>query len=173
MENTPARTRRNSGARPLSVILGTLLIPVSALAAFAFVSPSSGTETTQSNIPIATDVGFNPFEATAEDLARACGPAGMELVIAEDNGSITDVQQAALDALREICAKQGIQLPGKAAPEPIVQQIVVQSVSAAAPSATTSAPTSFSEDDHDEDDHREDREDHEDEDEHEDSGDDD
>jgi hypothetical protein len=42
----------------------------------------------------------------------------------EANGSITELQQSALDALREICAQQGMPLPGKPVPEPIVQTVV-------------------------------------------------
>jgi hypothetical protein len=176
MENTPrpAKATRKAGTRPLSVILGTLLIPISALTAFAFVSPDPGPQAvkdidTQAGVDPASQVVFNPGSATAEDLAAACGPAGLALVDAESAGSISDVQQAALDALREICSQQGIELPGKPLPEPIVQQVIVQTVTTSPPSSSTSStsPSDDGYEDDDHDDHEDEYEDDEHEDEHE------
>lgn len=193
MEKIPgaARNTKRAGTRPLSVILGTLMIPVSAIAAYAFVNPSPPVEepasVADSTVAVDPLLVFNPATATPEDLAAACGPAGLALVDAENRGEITDVQQAALDALREICGAQGLSLPGKAAPDPIVEQIVVQTRTTApssADSTTTVATTDDSqyedgtyddsqyEDDEYEDDHEDDEyedeeyedEDHEDED---------
>ncbi len=157
MENTPGspKTPRKAGTRPLSVILGTLMIPLSALAAYAFVSPSPSVDETantpEASAPIEPLLVFNSGVATPEDLAAACGPSGLALVDAENNGTITDVQEAALDALREICAGQGLALPGKAIPEPIVEQIIVQSATTAPPASTTSTPSSGDDDQSDDD----------------------
>lgn len=166
MENTPrpAKATRKAGTRPLSVILGTLLIPVSALTAFAFVNPDPGPQAvkdidTQAGVDPASQVVFNPGTATAEDLAAACGPAGLALVDAESAGSISDVQQAALDALREICSQQGIELPGKPVPEPIVQQVIVQTATTSPPSSSFSS-TSPSDDGYEDDDHDEHEDEH-------------
>jgi hypothetical protein len=152
MEKTPLTTKtpRKSGTRPLSVILGTVMIPLSAIAAYAFVSPSPAVEdpapAADSTVAVDPQLVFNPATATPEDLAAACGPSGLALVDAETRGEITDVQQAALDALREICGAQGLSLPGKAAPDPIVEQIVVQAKSTA-PSSGSSTTTVATTDD--------------------------
>jgi hypothetical protein len=67
---------------------------------------------------------FEIETATAADLAAACGETGMGMVAAEIEGSISAIQQAALDALREICAEQGIPLPGTPVPEPLTQTVI-------------------------------------------------
>lgn len=151
MENTPrTKTTRKVTTRPLSVILGTVMIPLSALAAYALVSPTPSVEepAPAADSSVATDplLVFNSGTATPEDLAAACGPAGLALVDAENQGTITDVQQAALDALREICASQGLQLPGKTAPDPIVEQIIVQSRTTSPVSADSTTTMANSDD---------------------------
>lgn len=177
MENTPvaSKTTRKAGTRPLSVILGTFMIPLSALAAYAFVGPAPSVEepasTPEASASIDPLLVFNSGVATPEDLAAACGPSGLALVDAENNGTITDVQGAALDALREICAGQGLALPGKAVPEPIVEQIIVQTATTAPPAPTTSQ-TSGDDDQSDDDSDYED-EDHDDDHDDDESGDDD
>ena len=80
-------------------------------------------------------------EATAADLTRACGPAGEQLVAKEAAGTISPVQQAALDALRPICEAQGMPLAGKPAVPPIVHTVTVQAASEPAPAQTAAAPT--------------------------------
>jgi len=46
-------------------------------------------------------------EASEPNLAVACGPEAAILVAGEGAGTLSDVQQAALDALRPICAAAG------------------------------------------------------------------
>jgi hypothetical protein len=150
MENRNApRTAKRKGPKPLSVIVGTLLIPLSALAAYALVPPSvtedpSVALASDETIPTSTTVVYDTGVATPQDLAEACGPAGLALVDSENQGTISDLQQAALDALREVCEQQGMALPGKAAPDPIVQTIVVNSGSSSQTvddsAATTTQP---------------------------------
>lgn len=122
------------------MIVGTLLVPVSALAAVYLTGPSQAEAGETS--PVASTSALFSSQARMdaefaslpqnqddpnleEDLANACGPAGEELVTLEATGSITDLQQAALDALRGICEENGTPLPGKLAPEPVVQTVVV------------------------------------------------
>lgn len=112
----------------ISIIVGMLLIPVSAVAAVMLTEhetqPASDedTTTTVAETPATVaEIVYANVGATTEDLAYACGEGGLWLVDAETSGAITPVQQAALDALRGICEGQGTPLPGKAAPPPITQ----------------------------------------------------
>jgi len=105
----------------LSVMLGTLLVPLSAFAASTLVDssgPDESATSTESSLPAsATAVTIDP---TAADLETACGEAGLAMVAAETAGAISDLQQAALDALRGICAEQGMPLQASQAPQPDV-----------------------------------------------------
>jgi len=141
-----------------SIALGTLLIPLSAFAASVLVKDvppveSTTTSVTSSAVPVAT-TGFATQTATAADLEAACGVEGLRLVQAESDLSISSIQQAALDALREICLQEGMPLPGKPAPEPVTQTVVVN----AAPSTSVSQTSS---DDQSEGQHEEEHEEHE------------
>ena len=125
----PRRAAKKSGSNlTLSVILGIVLVPVAAVAATLLsgddVTQAEATETTVTTsqpAPSVAEIAYANVEATAEDLAYACGEGGLWLVDAENSGAITPLQQAALDALRGICEGQGTPLPGKAAPPPITQ----------------------------------------------------
>jgi hypothetical protein len=142
------------------VIVGTLLVPVSAVAALLLADPSP-TEATPASTTSTTIASPPTATATAgdADLAAACGPAGMQLVALEQGGTISAVQQAALDALRGICEQEGIPLPGKPAPDPVTETVVVASDSPA-PGATAG---SFEDDEEDHDREDGDEEEHEDE----------
>lgn len=155
-----------------SVIVGTLLVPLSAVAALVMADPGeSAATTTTSTTTVAaqapsTTAVLAGTDDSPEDLATACGVEGMDLVALEEDGAITPVQQAALDALREICAQEDMPLPGKPAPEPVIETVVVE----AGPSATTPPPASTTvttvddyDDDHEDDDYEdEDEDDHDD-----------
>jgi hypothetical protein len=138
----------------VSVALGTLLIPLTAFAASALVGDGMAAEplTTVGAAVFATqaDPGSDGQAATAADLVAACGQAGLDLVDGEANGSITELQQSALDALREICAQQGMRLPGKPVPEPIVQTVV--SASSAPPVTQGSFEDESEHEEHEDDD---------------------
>ena len=138
----------------VSVALGTLLIPLTAFAASALVGDGMAAEpvTTVGSAVFATqaDPGSDGQAATAADLVAACGQAGLDLVDGEANGSITELQQSALDALREICAQQGMPLPGKPVPEPIVQTVV--SASSAPPVTQGSFEDESEHEEHEDDD---------------------
>ncbi|HLF43169.1 MAG TPA: hypothetical protein VJA46_06535 [Acidimicrobiia bacterium] len=144
-----------------SVALGTLLIPLTAFAASMMVrnDPPVEPATSVTSTVVEPQVGavFDTQTATAADLMAACGEAGLRLVATEADGSITDIQQAALDALREICAQEGLPLPGKPIPEPIVETVVVANASsgssvAQSPNGDESGYEEEHEDEHEEDD---------------------
>jgi hypothetical protein len=174
--------RFTKGSLTVSMIVGTVLVPMSALAAIWLTGSGDGGEesaaTTTTAVPVTT-VSTAPETTTAgvtrADLQTACGPEGMQLVSLEEQGTISDVQQAALDALRDLCDQQGIPLPAKPAGEPIVQTVVVPAPSTnttvAATTATTYDDDEYEDeyDDHDDDEYED--EDHDD-DEHDDHDDD-
>lgn len=187
MTNRPTRQKiRGKGPISVSVLVGTLLVPLSALAAVYLTGPASSDETIPES---STPVSESPTVFVAdqqsvtsttldlsEDLASACGEAGLELVALEAEGTISGVQQAALDALRDICGQEDMPLPDKPIPEPVVRTVEVQSTaSSPSPSATSSDgyDDEDEDDDHEYQDHEDEDEDHEDEDhEHEDHEDD-
>jgi hypothetical protein len=141
----PSRAPKNNLS--LSMILGTLLVPVSAVAAIWLTDPgqpaqAEGVQSTTTTAAPAAQVSFTDSGATEADLRAACGYVGMTLVDAERDGSISDVQQAALDALRDICDEQGLSLPAPPTPDEQVQTVVVQDDSSAGASAASSSDTS-------------------------------
>jgi hypothetical protein len=141
----------------VSVALGTLLIPLSAFAASVLVKDAPPVETTTSvaaQVVAEATTDFANQTATAADLQAACGVEGLQLVAAEANSSMSAIQQAALDALREVCAQEGLPLPGKPTPEPVTQTVVVAS-SASSPSVSQGSSYSESESEHEQDEHEE------------------
>jgi len=146
----------------LSMIVGTMLVPLTALAAIWLADPETE-ETPTPSVDLTSVSTATPQSTTAEttdiaaDLEAACGPEGLQLVSLEGSRAITDVQQAALDALREVCQQQGIPLPPKPAPEPIVQTVVVPATATASP-VPSSTPTTYG-DDHDDDEHEDEHDD--------------
>lgn len=163
--------RREGGTRlTTSLVVGLLLVPLSAVAAFGLVSRQDGAGSTPTapaqaaaaqTVPAtAPVVVIDPVTGSDDDLALACGDDGLRLVALETDGAATEVQRAALDALRQICSEVGLALPAPAPPPAVIRTVTVD----ATPESTTStAPPSASEDEHEEDgeDHRD--EDHEDE----------
>ncbi|MFV9673016.1 MAG: hypothetical protein ACNYZH_07285 [Acidimicrobiia bacterium] len=191
---SPRKSQTRSSMFTISLILGLLLIPLSAVAATALISNDGETDEgeaaaivvdvpettiTSTTEAVAAETVFvtEPPTATRGDLEAACGEEGFELVEREAAETITDLEQAALDALRQICAEEGLELPGPPAPPPVVRTVkVVDSSASATTDDTIPDDSSVSgdddqyDDDHDdedeEDDHDEDEEDdHDDEDE--------
>lgn len=144
----------------VSVALGTLLIPLTAFAASVMVGDGMAADpvtTVSSTVGVTQVVPVSEAQpATADDLVVACGQAGLDLVAGEANGSLTGLQQAALDALRGICAQEGIPLPGKPVPEPIVQTVVNASPAPPATQASFEDESEFEDHDDEDDDHEED-----------------
>jgi len=186
---SPRKSPSKLSAFTISLILGLLLIPLSAVAAAALISSDDGsgsaavepavvvaevqetTVTTTETADAETVFVTEAPTATAADLEAACGSDGLELVEREAAGTITDLEQAALDALRQICAAEGLELAGPPAPPAVVRTVAVVSPT---PSSTTTAEPSGEqattvgddrsegdgegsfEGDHEEDDHHED-----------------
>ena len=154
---SPRKSPSKSSAFTISLILGLLLIPLSAVAAAALISSDDGsgsaavepavvvaevqetTVTTTETADAETVFVTEAPTATAVDLEAACGSDGLELVEREAAGTITDLEQAALDALRQICAAEGLELAGPPAPPAVVRTVAVVSPT---PSSTTAAAPS-------------------------------
>jgi len=163
-----------------------LLVPLSAVAAAAVISDSgdAGTEemvmvaevpeavvTTMAAETVETVFVADPATFTRADLEAACGEQGWALVEREAEGTINELEQAALDSLRQICAEEGLELPGPPAPPPVIRTVAVADPSPDPTTTTTmddrpapSDETTDDDDDHD-DDHEEDEDDDHDEDE--------
>jgi len=150
----------------VSIIVGTLLVPLTALAAIWLTDPDQAAEETSdpTTTPLITTVTSPPITAAtidiAADLQTACGPEGMQLVSLE-SASITKVQQAALDALREVCQQQGIPLPSKPVADPIVKTVVVPATIAASPVPSSTPTTLYDDHEYEDEEHEDDREEHE------------
>ena len=118
-QNSSPRSKKSVS---LSVMLGTLLVPLSAYAASSLVETSGVAESvTAPETPVVVSAA-NTAPSTGTDLETACGEAGLAMVAAETDGTISQLQQAALDALRGICAEQGMPLPAPPAPQPVATQ---------------------------------------------------
>jgi hypothetical protein len=82
------------------------------------------------------------------DIWTACVPDAATLIAKEVDGTITPVEDAALDALRKICAEEGIPLDGPPPPPPVSRTVYVNGPSAApAPPAPAAPPTAAATDD--------------------------
>lgn len=152
---SPRTSQSRSSMFTISLFLGLLLIPLSAVAATALMSNGGGTgtdgdeasvvvvdvpETTVTTTePATSETVFvtEPPTATRADLETACGSEGLELVEREAAETITDLEQAALDALRQICAEEGLEIAGPPAPPPVVRTVSVVDSSAGATTADT------------------------------------
>jgi len=143
------RSPRAKKSVTMSMMIGTLLVPLVAYAASTLVQTTGVAEpTTASEAPVAESAVTEPVSVGA-DLETACGEAGLGMVAAETTGTIGELQQAALDALRGVCAEQGLPLPA-----PTTTQPAVTTVAQPQPSAPVSAEgVPASEDDDHDDDH--------------------
>ncbi len=152
MSRPPESKNRPASRLALSVALGVALIPLSAVGAVLMTEhrPEATNQTAAVEAPTTTppqptavpQYVYSNGEATAEDLAYSCGEGGAALVSAENDGTISEIQQSALDALRGICESQGTPLPGKEGPPPIVETrtVMVDKPSPPATAVATSTP---------------------------------
>jgi hypothetical protein len=136
---------------PVSVAIGTLLVPLSAVAAIWLTGPDEPADAAVVATTTTTSTTVASIDSAARDIQSACGPEGLELVFLESDNSITDVQQAALDSLREICDQVGRPLPPAPTPDPITKTVIVDGGSPSTATPSTTAPALA--DDHD--DHQE------------------
>lgn len=153
----PARSGAKKTGTKLStsLIVGLLLVPLSAVAAVALVNPEPSSQSVEDATAATTTTAVIETTTTAEtttstteiastdDLAVACGEQGLELVSKEADASISPLEQAALDSLRAICSSEGMDLPGPPAPEAVVQTqtVVVASPPPATPTTTVTTST--------------------------------
>lgn len=121
-------------------------------------SPSDeSTSTTATSAALAAGTSASAIEAAIRsdaDLQTACTEDGPDLAAKEQAGTITALEQAALDALRPICEDNDTPLPGTAQPEPAVQVVTV--VEQTAPATTVQPGSSYQDDDHESEDHEDD-----------------
>ena len=100
-------------------------------------STTSGTSTTSAVEPAVAVDG----SGTPSDMELACGPQGRSLITREANGTITGIEQAALDSLRPICKEAGMPLVGLAAIEvPGLGPDSTTSMAVASSAATVPSP---------------------------------
>jgi len=108
---------------------------VGAVAAFSGDSPSTGAGTDTTQAPQQSDgttAAIQDAVSRDADLQRACGEDGPTLAGKETAGTITPLEQAALDALRPICANSENPLPvASVTGRPAEIVTVVETVSAA------------------------------------------
>lgn len=147
-------SRAGKTSLPLSLLIGALLVPLSAVASVLIVDPGQSAAVEASPEPATTTVatGATGAPSLGEDLAVACGSAGHDLVAHARDGVATQIQRAALDALRPICDAVGMPLPavgGNVDAASIHTPTVVPVSSVEAP-AMASGGSPQEEDDHDE-----------------------
>lgn len=159
----PGRGSKRSSNRRLtaSVITGLILVPLSAIAAVALVGVTSRPPaadaldaTTSAPTSTTSTIAFT-LGGPAADIDSACTTDAASLVEGEITETNSELQAAALDALREICAEHGIPIAGPPAPDPVIEVVTIASPSP----ATTTTTEDVVEDDHEDDDDREDHED--------------
>ena len=155
----------------IGLVVGVFSVPALVFAASGFFATHSDAPAAQAQTP-AVAAPFLPAPTTsaaptttvapsptAADVVRACGEDGLSLVAAETDGSISELEQAALDALRPICEAEGLPLPGAAAPEPVTVVETVLLPPATSPVAPGGGVADHDDaGDHDEDDEHEDDE---------------
>ena len=127
MSRTTARPGKGRSLTT-SIIVGMILVPVSAVAAVAIVNPRLAPEP-QPELAAETDPGDGPAPTLAADLETACGPAGSELAELVRAGTASGLQQAALDALHPICAAVEMPLPAGSAPPSAPEEVLLQTSS--------------------------------------------
>ena len=88
-----------------------------------------------------TDAGTAVVPDLGQDLLVACGPVAPEMIELEKTAGLTTLQAAALDALRPICAQEGLPLP-----EALDSQTVQGFLTRSSPVAS-GAPAARSDDD--------------------------
>jgi hypothetical protein len=129
-------SRGSQGSVAFSLLLGAILVPVTAVAAVLIVEPRVSATSAQA-APASADT-----PTMQQDLTEACGPSGLELVGAEEADTATPLQQAALDALRPVCESVGMPLPAQP-----VQPVVVPEETPPAPEVVTVGAPQVDDDD--------------------------
>lgn len=180
--SSPRGTKRSGPGLTGAIVVGLLLVPATAIAALAIVGSvarppaaeaaiefETTSTTTAPDTTVITTAAVVDDERTDEEAIRdACTTEAQELVEKESDGTITEVEAAAFDALREICEAHEMPIAGPPAPEPIVQIVTVAGSSSTMSSSDGDGGDDATYDDDEEededDDYEDDHEDDEDED---------
>jgi len=145
-------SRRAKKSVSMSMIIGTLLVPLGAYVASALVQTIGVAEpTTAPEAPPAAESAVTEPVSMGSDLETACGEAGLGMVAAEKTRTIGELQQAALDALRGVCAEQGLPLPAPPATQPAVSAVTQPAPPPPAAPVSAEVVPAFDDDDHDDD----------------------
>ncbi|MEN8235563.1 MAG: hypothetical protein ABFR89_11665 [Actinomycetota bacterium] len=166
-------TKRSGSRLTGAIAAGLLLVPATAIAALAIVgsvsrppaavaatdlSTTSTTGAPETSLTTSTTVTDD--ERTDEEAIQdACTLDAQELLEKELDASITEVEAAALDALREICEAHDLPIAGPPVPEPIVQVVSVRGPSSSSIAADDQGDDDATYDDEDDDEDHEDDED--------------
>jgi hypothetical protein len=124
----------------VALVIGLVASPALALVASGLLGGEAVADEPATTTAAAPALGTAPPPSTTTtaspaNLETACTVEGWALVVREAAGGLSDLQQAALDALRPICEAEGFSL--KAIP---VAGMAAPTTSAAAPAVTTTAP---------------------------------
>ncbi len=143
----------------VALVIGLVAAPALALVASGMlggqaVADEPVTTTAAALAPVTAPPPTTTTTSPPADLETACTVEGWALVAGEAAGRLSDLQQAALDALRPICESEGFSL--QAAP---TVEIAAPVMAIPAPATTTTAPAAQ----YDDDDSQSQYEDHEDE----------
>jgi hypothetical protein len=134
-DRTPTKKRGQKFG--LTAVLGVVMVPAAAIVAVALLQPATTTETEPVDVELAaatevavdspntTEFVIEPVTSSDDDLIAACTEDGLWLVALEGSGEITELQAAALDALRQLCEEAGMPLPGPPAPPAVVRTVKV------------------------------------------------
>jgi len=99
----------------IALMVGLLALPAAAVALSLGRNPVEAADEAATPSSATSTAVVTSLVADGRGLEVACGRDGLRLFAAEADGSITALQQAALDALRPICAEEGTALPGASA----------------------------------------------------------
>jgi hypothetical protein len=133
-----------------ALIVGALAVP--AVAFMATAGNDDGSQDApagQATVVVSTTAAAPTADAASfTDLQLACGAEAAALIAGEAAGTLTPVEQAALDALRLICDDAGFPLAGPPVAEPRV--VVIETTADPAPATAAPEVPSGSYDDDDE-----------------------
>ncbi|CAN5821316.1 hypothetical protein BH23ACT4_BH23ACT4_12130 [soil metagenome] len=150
--STPPRAKQSV---PISVFLGIMAVPLAAAASMFLVSPQIEESAALAADSAVAESAEASVPDIAQDLLVACGPVAMEMIELEKAEGLTTLQSAALDALRPICAQEGMPL-SEASGSPTVQAVLTRSNPAVVTSTSSSSGDDVDDDWDDSDDFSED-----------------
>ncbi len=116
---------------PTAVLIGALLVPATAIAAVAIVGATTRAPSAQA---ASDDVGSTTTSEAVpssnlddDSIAEACTDGAEKLLEKEAHGDLSELETAALDALRGVCDEAGMAIAGPPAADPIIQTVFANS----------------------------------------------